>query len=170
MTPHDSGPDWSRRRILASLLGVSAIAPESKGDTRIEGRLREEQHEEMVDQMAQVEERRAAAPPVHGVINARAGAGQSDCPGAANTRRPSTFPVEGVSIKVDGLPVSDADGNIILTNANGQFAIDVPIGAHSLRVEKTSHPFVNEGRFPVSMGTPNPPTHDFFEPINGHLR
>lgn len=37
MTPDDSAPTWSRRRVLASLLGVGAIAPFVRGSRNVTG-------------------------------------------------------------------------------------------------------------------------------------
>ncbi|MEQ9301761.1 MAG: LamG-like jellyroll fold domain-containing protein, partial [Cyclobacteriaceae bacterium] len=69
----------------------------------------------------------------------------------------TTFPVEGVSILVDGQPSIDAEGQLITTDVNGQFTVDVPIGEHILRMNKTSHTFVGGGRFEF----------DFQNPVNG---
>jgi len=37
MTPNDSAPTWSRRRVLASLLGVGAVAPFVRGSRNVTG-------------------------------------------------------------------------------------------------------------------------------------
>lgn len=57
------------------------------------------------------------------------------------------FPVEGVSIYVDG-SIATRDNEAIMTNSEGYFAVDVPIGEHFISVQKASHVFVREGRFP----------------------
>ncbi len=69
----------------------------------------------------------------------------------------TTFPVEGVSILVDGQPSIDGEGQLITTDVNGEFTVDVPIGQHTLRMSKTSHTFVGGGKF----------TFDFNNPVNG---
>lgn len=69
----------------------------------------------------------------------------------------STFPVEGVSILIDGKPSLTSDGTLITTDVNGQFNVDVPIGNHTLKMSKTSHTFVEDGSF----------NYDFLNPLNG---
>lgn len=61
-----------------------------------------------------------------------------------NTR----FPVEGVSIKIDGQLVLTSEGSPITTNSLGEFVIDVPIGKHQLQMTKQGHVFRNNGFFP----------------------
>jgi hypothetical protein len=56
-----------------------------------------------------------------------------------------TYPVQGCSFKVDGRTVIDDSGNIITSDASGKYIIDIPIGTHSLQVEKTGHTFVDNG-------------------------
>ncbi|MEM1137557.1 MAG: LamG domain-containing protein, partial [Bacteroidota bacterium] len=80
------------------------------------------------------------------------------------------FPVEGVSIRVDGKPAINADGQLIVSDNLGQFTVDVPIGNHALRLEKNQHGFAYEGRFPApDENTPvgEIPTFNFQEPIVG---
>lgn len=69
----------------------------------------------------------------------------------------TTFPVEGASILIDGQPSIDSEGQLITTDNNGQFTVDVPIGEHVIRMSKTSHIFVGGGRF----------SFDFQNPVNG---
>ena len=59
----------------------------------------------------------------------------------------SNYPVEGVQILVDGLPASK-DGQMLVTDAQGNFTVDVPIGAHFISISKQGHIFANGGRFP----------------------
>ncbi len=66
----------------------------------------------------------------------------------------TTFPVEGVSILIDGQPSIDAEGQLITTDVNGQFTVDVPIGEHTIRMNKTSHTFVGGGRFSFNFQNP----------------
>lgn len=70
------------------------------------------------------------------------------------------FPVEGVSIKIDGQTAVDSDGLPITTNSTGQFIVDVPIGQHFIRLVKNGHEFENGGRFPAQDST----TFDFQAP------
>ena len=80
------------------------------------------------------------------------------------------FPVEGVSIKIDGISAVNADGELIETNNLGQFSIDVPIGYHALKLEKNLHGFAYEGRFPAPDENTEEgeiPQFDFQQPIVG---
>jgi hypothetical protein len=56
-----------------------------------------------------------------------------------------TYPVEGCQFKVDGRVLITANGEVISSDADGKFTIDVPIGVHEVRVEKRGHTFVNDG-------------------------
>lgn len=69
--------------------------------------------------------------------------------------------VEGASVLVDGSLVVDANNAPVVTDVNGEFNIQVPIGNHFITVEKNGHVF-NEGRFP-----PNSGTFDFQAPVTG---
>ncbi len=62
--------------------------------------------------------------------------------------RNSYFPTEGISILIDGNPAIDEDGGLITTDNFGRFTVDVPIGFHSLRLNKNGHVFDQDGRFP----------------------
>ncbi|UZR98485.1 LamG-like jellyroll fold domain-containing protein [Chondrinema litorale] len=80
------------------------------------------------------------------------------------------FPVEGVSIKIDGQYAVNGEGELIQTDNLGQFRIDVPIGYHALRLEKNQHGFAYEGRFPAPdayTADDEIPQYDFQEPIIG---
>jgi hypothetical protein len=67
-----------------------------------------------------------------------------------NTRFGDTeFPVEGVSFSVDGQPVANADGELLLTGKNGKVDIDVPIGQHTIKASKSQHTFEEDGLFPA---------------------
>lgn len=83
------------------------------------------------------------------------------------TYKNSPFPVEGVSILVDGKPAFDGDGELILTDNQGQFTVDVPIGEHSIRMSKANHTFEDEGRFPAPTEEVSSPLYNFQEPLNG---
>ena len=60
----------------------------------------------------------------------------------------TTYPVEGVSIYVDGNPAS-RNGKAVVTDANGEYEISVPIGDHYVSVGKADHVFTDSGRFPA---------------------
>ena len=64
----------------------------------------------------------------------------------------TNYPVEGCNLYVDG-QVCSKDGELIETNAYGQFTISVPIGEHFIQVKKQGHEFVNNGRYPDKSGT-----------------
>lgn len=54
----------------------------------------------------------------------------------------TTYPVEGVSLYVDGV-VCARNGEMIQTDANGNFTISVPIGDHFISVAMQGHTFTN---------------------------
>ncbi|MBR3471655.1 MAG: hypothetical protein IKH22_03580 [Prevotella sp.] len=58
------------------------------------------------------------------------------------------YPVEGVQFYVDG-NLCSREGNMILSAEDGTFTISVPIGDHSIRVEKSGHVFAANGRYPA---------------------
>lgn len=60
----------------------------------------------------------------------------------------TNYPVEGAQFTVDGTLCSK-DGEVITTNANGEYTISLPIGDHYIKVSKTGHVFNNEGRYPA---------------------
>jgi len=64
--------------------------------------------------------------------------------------RNTRFPVEGVSLLVDG-NAAISDGEPVTTDAQGNFTVDVPIGEHYISLSKHGHVFDNEGRFPVPI-------------------
>lgn len=63
-----------------------------------------------------------------------------------------TFPVEGVHFKIDGVPALNKSGEYILTNADGEFTISVPVGIHEVKAEKDGHTFELDGRICDSEG------------------
>ena len=62
----------------------------------------------------------------------------------------TTVPVKEAYLYVDGV-LASKDGNPIMTNSNGEFTVDVPIGDHFVSVKKSGHTFVNEGRYPADL-------------------
>ncbi len=57
------------------------------------------------------------------------------------------YPVEGVNFYVDGQPCT-RNGEMIATNAKGEYTISVPIGDHFIQVAKNGHVFADNGRYP----------------------
>lgn len=60
----------------------------------------------------------------------------------------TTFPVSDATLYIDGL-VASRDGAAVVTNSEGEFEVDVPIGSHYITVKKQGHTFQAEGRFPA---------------------
>lgn len=60
----------------------------------------------------------------------------------------TTFPVTEATLYVDGL-IAARDGAAVMTNDEGEFVVDVPIGSHFISVKKNGHTFQNEGRYPA---------------------
>ena len=60
----------------------------------------------------------------------------------------TSIPVEEAYLYVDGLMASK-DGEPIMTDAQGKFMVDVPIGDHYISVKKNGHTFVKDGRYPA---------------------
>lgn len=56
-----------------------------------------------------------------------------------------TFPVENCEFEVDDRRLVQTDGQPVRSQADGTFAINVPIGVHKVRVVKNGHSFVNDG-------------------------
>ena len=68
-------------------------------------------------------------------------------------------PVKDVVIKIDGEPLI-LNGELVMTDAQGMFDINVPIGDHIVSVEKNGHTF-SHGVYPSTS------THNFQEEISG---
>lgn len=68
-------------------------------------------------------------------------------------------PVKDVVIKIDGEPLI-LNGELVMTDAEGMFDINVPIGNHIVSVEKNGHTF-SHGVYPSTS------THNFQEEISG---
>jgi len=88
----------------------------------------------------------------------------------------TTYPVEGVAIYVDGT-VCARNGEMVQTDANGNFTVSVPIGDHYMSVGMTGHTFTNAagksfkntGYYPNQIDTTcmNMQTHTFDQDITG---
>lgn len=70
---------------------------------------------------------------------------------------------EGVQVFMDGEPVVNQTGGFLITDTNGLFEMDVPIGNHVISVKKENHQFSNEGRFPADPDS----EFNFNEPLSG---
>ena len=58
------------------------------------------------------------------------------------------YPLEGATFYVDGT-ICAKDGEMIESDAKGEFTISVPIGDHFITVKKSGHVFTNAGRYPA---------------------
>lgn len=76
------------------------------------------------------------------------------------TYRYGDFPVEGASIYVDGKPAMRNEEPVV-TNEEGRYHFDMPVGYHSITVVMKDHGFVNDGRFPAGEDA----TYDFQQPM-----
>ena len=59
----------------------------------------------------------------------------------------TTIPVPDASLYVDGA-MAAKDGEPIMTNSQGKFTVDVPIGDHFIQIKKAGHTFLHNGRYP----------------------
>ena len=78
-------------------------------------------------------------------------------------RYPFPVAVTGAQVKIDGQLVMGEDQKPILTNENGLFDIQVPIGKHYITVEKMGHVFTHSGQYPAPIEGNNYPKKDFNE-------
>lgn len=63
-----------------------------------------------------------------------------------------TIPVQGVSFTIDGVVAMGSNGTILMTNAQGEFEIQVPVGSHEVIATKANHQFENGGKITNSYG------------------
>ena len=59
--------------------------------------------------------------------------------------RDTSIPVPGVSFKLDGAPMYDANQQLIETDTQGGFELSIPKGDHSVQAFKEGHYFANRG-------------------------
>jgi len=64
--------------------------------------------------------------------------------------RNSNYPVVGANVYISGQIAVNADSRPILTDSEGRFTVDVPIGQHFITVSKQGHEFMHSGRFPTN--------------------
>lgn len=60
----------------------------------------------------------------------------------------TTIPVHEAYVYIDGL-VASKDGEPIMTDEEGHYSVDVPIGDHFIQIKKNGHTFTNNGRYPA---------------------
>ena len=70
----------------------------------------------------------------------------------------TTIPADSVSFYVDGTPCNKND-KLIVSDANGEYEISVPIGRHYIEARRSGHTFVDGGRYPAGADT----TYEFLE-------
>jgi len=58
------------------------------------------------------------------------------------------YPVEGCNINIDGVAAAK-NGELIKTNADGEFTVSVPIGDHYIEIVQSGHVFAAAGRYPA---------------------
>lgn len=68
-------------------------------------------------------------------------------------RRYAAIPVPGAYVTIDNEPAIDANNVPIMTDINGRFTIQVPIGQHAISISKSGHDFSFEGRFPAKTSS-----------------
>ncbi len=78
----------------------------------------------------------------------------------------TTIPVDSVMIYVDGRAVS-RNGEAVMTDEQGKFIVDVPIGNHYLTAVRDGHTFVEDGRIPADPSGLNSETMPFTSPLSG---
>lgn len=57
----------------------------------------------------------------------------------------SSIPVPGVEFKMDGVTITDANGNPYQTDSQGAFEVSIPKGVHQVQAVKEGHVFKNDG-------------------------
>ncbi len=60
----------------------------------------------------------------------------------------TTIPVDSVTFYVDGKPCNKND-KVIISDANGEYEISVPIGSHYIEARRVGHTFEGAGRYPA---------------------
>jgi hypothetical protein len=75
------------------------------------------------------------------------------------------FPVEGANVLLDGNMLMNAENMPVMTDVNGQFEVEVPIGDHFLSVNKYGHEF-SQGYFPPKVND-SIQYWNFQEPVSG---
>lgn len=71
--------------------------------------------------------------------------------GIDSLKRYAVIPVPGAYINIDNTLAIDANNVPIVTDINGRFSIQVPIGQHAISLFKTGHTFMYDARFPATI-------------------
>ena len=74
------------------------------------------------------------------------------------------YPVDGALLSVDGVACV-VGGVPVLTNADGQFSILVPMGNHYITATKSGHTFASNGRYPEDPNNVGK-TYEFLHDVN----
>jgi len=64
-------------------------------------------------------------------------------------RRYAPIPVPGATVSIDNEPAIDENNVAIVTDIDGRFTLQVPIGQHAISISKSGHEFLYDGRFPA---------------------
>ena len=80
----------------------------------------------------------------------------------------TNIPVDSVKIFVDGRQAS-RNNEIVVTNDEGKFTVDVPIGKHYISVSKDGHTFEKDGRIPYDPTGLNETTYEFVKDESGFV-
>jgi len=73
--------------------------------------------------------------------------------GIDSLKRYAVIPVPGAFVNIDNEPVIDANNVPVMTDINGRFSIQVPIGQHAISIVKSGHNFIYEGRYPANTSS-----------------
>jgi len=73
--------------------------------------------------------------------------------GIDSLRRYAVIPVPGAYVNIDNALAMDANNVPVVTDINGRFTIQVPIGEHAISIFKTGHEFSFEGRYPAKTSS-----------------
>ena len=68
-------------------------------------------------------------------------------------RRYAVIPVPGAYVNIDNQPAIDANNVPVMTDINGRFTIQVPIGQHAITLSKNGHNFIYGGRYPANTSS-----------------
>lgn len=69
------------------------------------------------------------------------------------------IPVDSVTITIDG-ELQNAEGGMLMTDREGRFVVDVPIGTHKIGLQRQDHTFSYEGTWPFDGEA-----HDFTDQV-----
>lgn len=75
------------------------------------------------------------------------------------------YPVEGVMLKVDGVVAVTKDKKPVMTDVNGEYTMNVPIGLHYISAEKNGHTFTSS-YWPGLDANKNPIEFDFQDRVD----